>query len=71
MIYPRDSKGRMVLPNWMNFRKRGEGGGGFIFNPKIYFADFGNFKKGFLSMKLIKGRVISGFRVRFFDIVLI
>ena len=54
MIYPRDSKGRMVLPNWMNFRKRGEGGGGFIFNPKIYVADFGNFKHGFLSMKLIQ-----------------
>ena len=24
------------------------------FNPKIYFADFGNFKQGFLSMKLIQ-----------------
>ena len=36
MIYLRDSKGRMVLPNWMNFRKRGG-----IFNQKIYFADFG------------------------------
>ena len=27
-------------------------GGGVIFNPKIYVADFGNFKQGFLSMKL-------------------
>ena len=28
-------------------------GGGVIFNPKIYDADFGNFKQGFLSVKLI------------------
>ena len=41
--------------------------GGGIFNPKIYVADFGNFKQGFLSMKLIKRRVISGFRVCFFN----
>ena len=27
-------------------------GGGVIFNPKIYDVDFGNFKQGFLSMKL-------------------
>ena len=38
-----------------------------IFNPKNYVADFGNFKQGFLSMKLIKRRVISGFRVCFFN----
>ena len=25
--------------------------GGVIFNPKIYVADFGNFKQGFLSME--------------------
>ena len=35
--------------------------GGVIFNPKIYIADFGNFKQGFLSMKLIQ---ISKFRVQ-------
>ena len=36
------------LPNRMNFRKSAEGGGrGVIFNPKIYIADFGNFKQGF------------------------
>ena len=29
-------------------------GGEVIFNPKIYIADFGNFKQGFLSMILIK-----------------
>ena len=29
-------------------------GAGIIFNPKIYNADFGDFKQGFLSMKLIQ-----------------
>ena len=33
-----------ILPNRMNFRKISKGGGGFIFNPKIYIADFGNFE---------------------------
>ena len=37
--------------------------GGVIFNPKIYIADFWNFKQDFLSMKLIKRRV----RVCFFN----
>ena len=46
-------------------------GGGFIFNPKNHIADVGNFKQGFLSMKLLKRRVISGFRVFFSTIVLI
>ena len=32
-----------------------------MFNPKIYVADFGNFKQGFLSMKLIQN---SKFRVQ-------
>ena len=32
-----------------------------IFNPKIYIADFGNFKQGFLIMKLIQN---SNFRVQ-------
>ena len=36
-------------------------GGRVIFNPKIYVADFGNFKQGFLSMKLIQK---SNFRVQ-------
>ena len=35
--------------------------GGVIFNPKIYIADFGNFKQGFLIMKLIQN---SNFRVQ-------
>ena len=35
--------------------------GGLIFNPKIYVADFGNFKQGFLSMNLIQN---SNFRVQ-------
>ena len=30
--------------------------GGVIFNPKIYVADFGNFKQGFLIMKLIQNK---------------
>ena len=63
------TKGRIPLPNRMNFWKSAKGGG-VIFNSKIYIADFGNFKQGFLSMKLIKmikRRVISGFRVCFFN----
>ena len=47
----------------------GGGGGGVIFNPKIYVADFENFKQGFLSMKLIQKIVSSGFRVSFLTIV--
>ena len=34
---------------------------GVIFNPKIHVADFGNFKQGFLSTKLIQN---SNFRVQ-------
>ena len=40
--------------------------GGVIFNPRIFVADLGNFKQGFLIMKLIQ-IVISGFRVCFFN----
>ena len=62
------AQGMVRLPNRMNFWKSSKGGGGgIIFNPKIYVADFGNFKQGFLSIKLIKRRVISGFRVCFFN----
>ena len=32
-----------------------------IFNPKKYVADFGNFKQGFMSMKLIQN---SKYRVQ-------
>ena len=39
----------------------GTGEGGVIFNPEIYIADFGNFKQGFLSMKMIQK---SNFRVQ-------
>ena len=46
------NRGRMAAPNRMIFGKVPKGGG--IFNPKIYVADFGNFKQGFLSMKLIQ-----------------
>ena len=43
----------------MNFWKSAKGGA--IFNPKIYIADFGNFKQVFLTMKLIQKR---NFRVQ-------
>ena len=33
-------KGRVVARKWMNFRNSSKGGGGVIFNPKIYIADF-------------------------------
>ena len=39
-------KGRISLSNRMNFWKRARGGG-VIFDPKIYVADFENFKQGF------------------------
>ena len=43
-------------------KKKGtRGGRGVIFKPKIYVADFGNFKHGFLSMKLMQK---SNFRVQ-------
>ena len=51
---------RVLLQNRMIFWKSSKGGG-VIFNPKIYVADFGNFKQGFLSMKLIKRGVSSGY----------
>ena len=41
------------MNSWKSFK------GGF--NPKMYVADFRNFKKGFLSMKLIQK---SNFRVQ-------
>ena len=34
------SRGRMALPNRMNFQKKYKSGG-VIFNPMIYAADFG------------------------------
>ena len=56
-----DLKGRVALPNQMNFRESAKKGRGIIFNPKIYVADFGNFKQGFMSMKLIQN---SNYRVQ-------
>ena len=46
----------------MNFWKSAKGGG-VIFNPKNYIADFGNFKQGFLIRKL-KLKKNSNFRVQ-------
>ena len=37
-----------------DFLEKFQKGGGVIFNPKIYGADFGKFKQGFLNMKLIQ-----------------
>ena len=42
----------------MNFRKSAKGGGGVIFNPKIYIAYFGNFKQGSLNMLLVQNSSI-------------
>ena len=49
----------MSVPKRMIFRKSSKGEG-VIFNPKIYVAVFGNYKQGFLSVKLIQK---SDFRV--------
>ena len=56
----------------MKFWKSAKGGTEVIFNPKFYVADFGNFKKGFLSMKL-KHEKKSNFRVQgmFFSIIVL
>ena len=57
-------KGRVALPNRMNFWKSAKGGGLGHFQLKIYVADFGSFKQGFLIIKL---QLISGFMICFFD----
>ena len=41
------NKGRIPLPKRMNFRKSSKGGGGVIFNPKIYVADFCHYRRNF------------------------
>ena len=46
--------------------------GGIIFNPKIYVADFGSFKQGLLSMKLIqnsKSKAVGNFSENSSDLV--
>ena len=40
------NKGRMASPKRMNFRKSSRGGG-VIFNPKNYIADFGPLNRAF------------------------
>ena len=50
----KEPKGRMAVPNRMNFLGKFQGMGGVIFNPNIFVANFGNLKQGFLSMKLIQ-----------------
>ena len=44
---------RVTVTKRTNFRKSSK-----IFNPKIFIADFGQLKQGFLSMKLRKKNVI-------------
>ena len=57
-----DRWGQVAPQKRMNFLNSSKGRGGVIFNPKKnYVADFGNFKQGFLSMKLIQK---SNFRVQ-------
>ena len=51
------SEGRVAVPNQMNSPRGSKGGEG----AKIYVADFGNVKEGFLSMKFIQK---SNFRVQ-------
>ena len=46
--YMRPFLGKDGYAKRMNFRKSAKGEG-VIFNPKIYVADFGNFKQVFLS----------------------
>ena len=54
----------------MNFTEKCLGGE-VPFNPKTDVADYGNFKEGFCSMKLIKKRVISGLRICFFSTIVL
>ena len=64
LIAIRDGSG---YQNWWIFGKLRKGGG-VIFNPKIYVADFGNFKYTVLFYHEITYKiVISGFRVCFFN----
>ena len=48
------------------FSEKFQKGGGVISNPKIYIADFGLLNRAFWAWKWYK-RVISGFRVCFFN----
>ena len=46
--------GRMAPSKQMNFQKIPKGGGGVIFNAKIYIAKFGPLNRAFFSMKMIQ-----------------
>ena len=59
------AKGKVRLPNRMNFRKSDKGGV-VIFNPKKYIADIGTLNRTFWSWNWYK-IVIIGFRVCFFQ----
>ena len=47
-------KGKGPATKSDEFSEKCQRGGGVIFSPKTYVADFGNFKQGFLVMKLIQ-----------------
>ena len=48
------------LDEFLEKCQMGGGGGGGVFNPKINAADFGNYKQGFLIMKLIQNANFRG-----------
>ena len=52
LLMPRLGKGPATKSD--EFLEKFQKGAGVNFNPKISVADFGNFKQGFLSMKLIQ-----------------
>ena len=58
---------QLATPKGMNFREKFQRGGGAIFNPKMYIADFGNFKQGFLIMKLIQNSKLRLLGIFFFN----
>ena len=60
------TKGRMALPNQMNFRKSSKGGEGSFSIQKFTLQILGTLNRAFLAWNWFK-RVISGFRVCFFN----
>ena len=59
MLRPTLGKGLATKSD--EFLETRQRGGGVIFNPKIYVADYGNFEQDFWIMKLIQK---SNFRVQ-------
>ena len=57
----------MTAPNRINFWTSPKGGGGVIFNPKIYVADFGNFKAGLFEYEIYTKEKFHGSGYVFFQ----